>query len=347
MTFQFTNNAASTLASGVSNSATSMVVATGEGALFPTPTATDTFRATLIRASDDAIEIVLVTARSSDTMTVTRAQEGTTGLTLLAGDKFELRITAAYLNNQDVAVQTHAAALKTTPADADEFPMWDSVATVLKNITYSNLKTRIWTFILDSISTFTKAQRGAFVTLTDAATVAIDISLANNYNLALGGNRTLGVPTNYIAGQQGVIIIYQDQTGSRTLAYSWCYQWPGGTAGTLSTLGGTRDMLAYSVDYATDGNFTVTIATPGVFTRTSHGFINGQKVQLSTTGALPTGLAAATTYFIHVIDANTFHLSTTLANMAAGTYIATTGSQSGTHSLISLGITCNLVKALS
>lgn len=348
MTFQFTNNAASTLASGVSNSATSMVVATGQGALFPTPTATDTFRATLIRASDDAIEIVLVTARSSDTMTVTRAQEGTTGLTLLAGDKFELRITAAYLNNQDVAVQTVAAASKSTPVDADSIPIVDSAASnVLKELTFANLRTWVMAFVLGTANLFTKAQRGAFVTLTDASTVAVDISLANQFNLTLGGNRTLGTPTNIVAGQQGVIVIYQDQTGSRTLAYTWVYQWAGGTAGVLSTPGATRDMLAYSVDYYDDGFFTVTIATPGVFTRTAHQLLTGHKVQLSTTGALPTGLTAATTYFVHVIDANTFHLSTTRANLAAATYIATTGSQSGTHSLVACGITLNLIKAIS
>ena len=199
---------------------------------------------------------------------------------------------------------------------------------------------------LNGAQTFSGAQRGVFVALTDAATVALDLSLANQFKLQIGGNRTLGVPTNIVPGQQGVINIWQDPTGSRTLAYAWCYSWSGGTAKALSTAGCTRDMLAYSVDYYGTGTFTATLATPGVFTLNAHGMISGQKCQATTTGALPTGLTANTTYYAHAIDANTFHLCTTLANVAAGTYIATSGSQSGVHTIVCCGITLSLLQAI-
>lgn len=202
-------------------------------------------------------------------------------------------------------------------------------------------------FATTSVQSFSGAQRGAISELTDGATVTPDFSLANNYNLRLGGNRTLAVPTNVVQGQQGLFNIWQDNTGSRTLAYQWVYSWAGGNAGTLSTAGCTRDMLAYSVDYYSSGAFTVTIATPGVFTKSAHGFISGQKCQLSTTGALPTGLTSATTYYIRVIDANTFYLCTTLANSASGTYIATSGTQSGTHTITCASIALSLSKAVA
>jgi microcystin-dependent protein len=48
---------------------------------------------------------------------------------------------------------------------------------------------------------------------------------------------------------------------------------------------------------------------------------------------LPTGVSANTTYFINVTGVNTFNLATTIVNLNAGTYVATSGSQSGTHSL--------------
>jgi hypothetical protein len=76
---------------------------------------------------------------------------------------------------------------------------------------------------------------------------------------------------------------------------------------------------------------TVTIATPGVVTWNGHGLATGQTFIFTTSGALPTGLAANTVYFVTVIDANTFKLSTTQVNVANGTFIATSGSQSGTH----------------
>ncbi len=75
---------------------------------------------------------------------------------------------------------------------------------------------------------------------------------------------------------------------------------------------------------------TVTIASPGVVTWTSHGLVAGEAVSFSTTGALPTGLVAATTYYVKtVLDANTF----TLAATSGGTVIATTGTQSGVHTI--------------
>jgi len=77
---------------------------------------------------------------------------------------------------------------------------------------------------------------------------------------------------------------------------------------------------------------TVTIAAPGVFTWNSHPLQNGDLVFLTTTGALPTGLAANTQYFVVNAAANTFQLSLT----DGGVGITTTGTQSGVHTAYSL-----------
>ncbi len=77
---------------------------------------------------------------------------------------------------------------------------------------------------------------------------------------------------------------------------------------------------------------TITIAAPGVVTLASHGFIAGNGVVFSTTGALPTGLTAGTNYFVIPVDANTFQVSAT----SNGGPITTTGSQSGTQSVARL-----------
>jgi len=92
---------------------------------------------------------------------------------------------------------------------------------------------------------------GTTVALTDAATVATDLSLANYYTLTLGGNRTLGAPTNQTAGQSGVIVITQDGTGSRTLAYNSVWKFPNGTVPTLTTTASAVDVLAYYVESGT------------------------------------------------------------------------------------------------
>lgn len=104
----FTNNATTTLASGITGVATSLTVSTGTGALFPSPTGADYFLVTLTNLAGN-IEIIKCTSRTGDVLTIVRGQEGTTALAWLAGDKVELRITAAFLgsiidnvNNQNV-----------------------------------------------------------------------------------------------------------------------------------------------------------------------------------------------------------------------------------------------------
>jgi microcystin-dependent protein len=79
------------------------------------------------------------------------------------------------------------------------------------------------------------------------------------------------------------------------------------------------------------GTCTIAISTPAVITLTNHELTTGQKVYFTTTGALPTGLTANTTYWINVTGINTFNLSSTYANLIAGIYIATSGTQSGVH----------------
>ncbi len=90
-------------------------------------------------------------------------------------------------------------------------------------------------------------------------------------------------------------------------------------------------------DVLEQGNVTITIASPAVVTYTAHGVSNGTIIQLSTTGALPTGLAVATDYYIVNQATNTFQLSLT----EGGAAINTSGSQSGTHTVVPIIETTN------
>jgi len=94
----FSNTASATLASSITSSSTTITVSTNLGALFPTTPAGSYFYATLVDSSNN-LEIVKVTSRTADSMTVVRAQEGTTARSYAAADKLELRITAAGLGN--------------------------------------------------------------------------------------------------------------------------------------------------------------------------------------------------------------------------------------------------------
>jgi len=91
----FTNNATSTLLAGINNSVTSLSVASGHGARFPAVTAGNYFYATLAEGS--LVEIVKVTARTTDAFTVTRAQDGTTGQTFTTAATVKLNVNREVL----------------------------------------------------------------------------------------------------------------------------------------------------------------------------------------------------------------------------------------------------------
>lgn len=99
----------------------------------------------------------------------------------------------------------------------------------------------------DVTQSFSKAQRGAIVTLSDGTTITPDFATANNFTVTLGGNRTLANPTNLTAGQTGSIFIVQDGTGSRTLAYGSYYDFVSGVAPTLTTAASSVDRIDYVV----------------------------------------------------------------------------------------------------
>jgi hypothetical protein len=105
------DNAETTLASGINNSATALSVNAGDGAKFPTVVggSGDYFRVTLRNASGviERIKVTEHSAASDSFPTVVRAQEGTSAVTWNAGDSVALRPTAQIL--EDLLVQTNSA----------------------------------------------------------------------------------------------------------------------------------------------------------------------------------------------------------------------------------------------
>jgi hypothetical protein len=78
------------------------------------------------------------------------------------------------------------------------------------------------------ITTPLLASVAAPVALTDAATISLDWKSGINFTVTLGGNRTLGNPSNGIPGSWRTIQVSQDVGGTKTLAYGTQYVFPGG-----------------------------------------------------------------------------------------------------------------------
>ncbi len=95
MAVKFANNAYSTLSAGISNSATSFDVASAS--TFPALGGSDHMYLSIIGSS--YVEIIKVTGVSGATLTCVRGQDGTTGTAADSGDRIELRITTAMLQD--------------------------------------------------------------------------------------------------------------------------------------------------------------------------------------------------------------------------------------------------------
>lgn len=112
--------------------------------------------------------------------------------------------------------------------------------------------------------------------------------------------------------------------------------WTGGTGVTglypVTALDTDTTGTAVTIDQAyRSSTVTISIAAPGVVTWAAHGLSANDTIRFTTTGALPTGLAINTTYYVKtVLSANTFTVSTS----AGGAAVTTSGTQSGTQTAL-------------
>lgn len=130
--------------------------------------------------------------------------------------------------------------------------------------------------------------------------------------LALTTSRTFDVTFSNSGNLQGVVICLMNTFNNLV-----------GNSSTHCT----RDVNVWFEQ--TKSTCTMTIASPCVVTNAGHGLAANQEIEFTTTGALPTGLTAGTKYYVRNPAANTFEVSAT----SGGASIATTGTQSGVHTL--------------
>ena len=122
-----------------------------------------------------------------------------------------------------------AADLNIGTADADLIPVSTADVRYVRTSVSSTIPSAK-TFT--SATTFTAPVVGPVVSLTDAASIAV--------------NMALGAPAGVTPGQTGYIYVVQDGTGSRTLSFATAYVFVSGTAPTMSTAANTVDLLVYN-----------------------------------------------------------------------------------------------------
>lgn len=202
-------------------------------------------RAVTHREYDPQVSDLLARLRAIDEILLTLSGTTSTG-TASSGDLSSLRsqLQAAIVDYQakDTAIRAQATATAAALDSGLEIlrrMILDLESTVGGDIT--QLRALLGTpssvvgALLSTVNVFTANQSVQEVTLVDGATVTINAALGNNFELTLGGNRTLANPTNLTKGMVINLVLRQDATGSRTV--TWGTTWDFGLAGTpvLST----------------------------------------------------------------------------------------------------------------
>ena len=162
------------------DSGTTLVVETGDGALFPDPSSSGAYNVVIYpngeQPTSTNAEIVRVTARTSDTMTIDREEEGTSARTVAEGDIVMLAITAKMVSDLSTAVtgvvtETGIQTLtnKTLTAPALTSPTisgaWDGWISAGETWTYESADDPTFTFTVGADVT-TKYSVGMKIKLT-------------------------------------------------------------------------------------------------------------------------------------------------------------------------------------
>lgn len=93
---------------------------------------------------------------------------------------------------------------------------------------------------------------GAFVSLTDAATIAWDNRTGVNFTVTIGASRTLGNMTNPVVGRSGILEVIEGGAGGFTLTLSANYKTDVGGGFTIDTVAGRKNGIMYFVRSATE-----------------------------------------------------------------------------------------------
>lgn len=250
---RFTNNADTTLNGSLSNSATTLVVSASTGTKFPAPTAGDYFLATLYELNGSGVEInhevVKVTARTSDTFTIVRAQDNT--------------IARSYPDNvTNNPSQVVYVSLRWTAYAAENILYKDDNLNSLANkaTARTNLGVAIGTDVQaydantvkkNVANSFSATQTPYRATATATAGASYNWTLTSGQVLELtfgAGNITSLTHSGGVAGTFYTLYLKQDGTGGRLISAYTGFKWADGIAPTLSTGANAIDIMTFYYD---------------------------------------------------------------------------------------------------
>ena len=93
----------------------------------------------------------------------------------------------------------------------------------------------------------------AVVALTDAATIAVDAALGNDFRVTIGASRLMASPTQGTDGQRITFQITQGSGGSFLVTWGSTYNFGAAGAPVLSTAAGATDLIGFVYNASRSG----------------------------------------------------------------------------------------------
>ena len=220
----YSNNASTTLSAGINNSTTTIAIASASG--FPSIGSGEYYFATIANTNNTKIEVVKVTAGTTS-LTVTRAQDGTTAQAFDSGDNFQLRVTAATLEaatKTDVNITAGAiagAAISNDAIDSQHYAdgSIDTAHIADDQITADKLANSINAEIAANTAKVTNATHSGEVTGATALTIADNV--VDEANLKISNTPTNGYVLTAQSGNTGGLTWAEISSGNTTANGMW------------------------------------------------------------------------------------------------------------------------------
>jgi hypothetical protein len=161
-------------------------------------------------------------------------------------------VSKIYSNGTSVNPATGDAAQRTVGIASANVP-----ETSMADVRYSQVAgdqtitgSKIHTSLMEINSSIKVSSGRAYAvpySVLDATLIQVSLNQSNTFFVTLTDNRTLDFPLQGQAGQSGLIYVYQDGTGSRTLSYVSCWKFSAGTSPTATTSINSCDIISYNV----------------------------------------------------------------------------------------------------
>lgn len=228
------NFAYSTVATAPSpaTSGTTLVLAAGDGTLFPNPGTDGDFNVTVWPAgtipTEANAEICRVTARSTDTLTITRAQEGSSARAISVGDQIALTITAKVITDIESAIGGSMPSPAGKP-DGDVLQVLSGAA--------------VWGADPGGGGAGT-GEETLHTVASSGAALTVDIANGATQDITLTANCTISLTSPASGDAWGLtLLLRQDATGSRKVTWPGSVTWMGGVAPTLQAGASAFDFI--------------------------------------------------------------------------------------------------------